>query len=119
MLWGSGDPTREFLYVEDAAEAILLAAERYDGSEPVNIGAGREIRIRDLARLIADMTGFTGDIVWDSSKPDGQPRRALNTSRAERYFGFRAGMSLEDGLRQTIDWYRMRDIDPKAVLTGK
>ena len=105
-LWGDGTPTREFLYVEDAAEGILLAAERYNGSEPVNLGSGQEISIKDLAELIARLTGFEGRLVWDASKPNGQPRRALDVSRAEKYFGFRAQMPFEEGLRRTIEWYR-------------
>ena len=108
VLWGTGTPTREFLHVDDAAEAIMLATERYDGSDPVNIGAGAEIRIKDLAQLIARLTGFTGKIVWDSTKPDGQPRRMLDTTKAEKSFGFRARVPFEDGLRETIDWYRSR-----------
>ncbi|HYR84149.1 MAG TPA: GDP-L-fucose synthase [Terriglobia bacterium] len=106
VLWGTGEPTREFLYVEDAAEAIQLAAERYNKSEPVNVGSGSEIRIKDLATLIARMTGFTGNIVWDTARPDGQPRRCLDVSKAESYFGFRARTNFEDGLRRTIEWYR-------------
>jgi len=105
-VWGSGEPTREFLYVEDAAEGILLAAERYDKPEPVNLGTGVEISIRELADLIARLTGFSGRIVWDRSRPDGQPRRCLDTSRAQREFGFSAKVSLEEGLRRTIAWYR-------------
>jgi GDP-L-fucose synthase len=105
VLWGTGNPTREFLYVDDAADAILLAAERYDGDEPVNIGSGNEIAIRNLATLIAKLTGFQGKILWDPAQPDGQPRRALDVSRAERLFGFRARMRFEEGLKQTIDWY--------------
>jgi GDP-L-fucose synthase len=105
VLWGTGKPTREFLYVEDAAEAILLAAERYNDSQPVNLGSGMEISIKELAQLISRLTGFTGEIVWDSSQPDGQPRRALNVEKAERLFGFRARTSFEEGLRRTIDWY--------------
>jgi GDP-L-fucose synthase len=105
VLWGDGSPTREFLYAQDAADGLLLAAERYDGPEPFNLGSGQEIQIKDLARLIAQMSGFDGEIVWDTSKPNGQPRRSLDTSRAEQYFGFRARMPLEQGLRQTIDWY--------------
>ena len=104
-VWGTGKATREFLYVEDAAEGIVLAAEQYDGGDPVNLGAGFEISIFDLATLIARLTGFTGTIAWDASKPDGQPRRSLDTSRAERAFGFRARTSFEEGLRKTIDWY--------------
>ncbi|MGB8252062.1 MAG: GDP-L-fucose synthase [Anaerolineaceae bacterium] len=106
VLWGDGSPTREFLFVEDAAEAIISAAEKYDGAEPVNLGAGREISIKDLAELIIKLTGFTGNISWDTSKPNGQPRRCLDTSRAEKYFGFRAQVNFEEGLRQTIEWYR-------------
>jgi GDP-L-fucose synthase len=105
VLWGDGSPTREFLYVEDAAEGIVVAAERYDGAEPVNLGTGREIAIRDLAEKIAALTGFRGRIHWDTSKPNGQPRRCLDVSRAEREFGWRARTSLEDGLRATIEWY--------------
>ena len=106
MLWGTGEPTREFLYVEDAAEGILLAAERYDGSAPVNLGSGMEISIKDLAQLIARLTGFTGEIVWDTTRPNGQPRRCLDTSRAERLFGFKAKTPFEEGLRRTIRWYQ-------------
>jgi GDP-L-fucose synthase len=105
-VWGTGKATREFFYVEDAAEAIALAAERYDGTEPVNLGAGFEISIKDLVELIAKLTGFEGKIVWDSSKPDGQPRRCLDTTRAKEYFGFEAHTNFEEGLRKTIDWYR-------------
>lgn len=105
-VWGDGSATREFLYVEDAAEGIVLAAERFDGDEPVNLGSGNEIAIRDLVGLIARLTGFTGQIVWDTEKPNGQPRRQLDVSRAERLFGFRAKTSFEEGLRQTIAWYR-------------
>jgi GDP-L-fucose synthase len=103
--WGTGAPTREFLYVEDAAEGILLAAEHYNKPEPVNLGSGREISIRDLAALIAKLTGFTGEIRWDPSKPDGQPRRCLDTERARREFGFEAKTPFEEGLRRTIAWY--------------
>ncbi|MDQ3821918.1 MAG: GDP-L-fucose synthase [Actinomycetota bacterium] len=106
VLWGDGSPTREFLYVEDCAEAIWLAAERYDGSEPVNIGTGEEISIRDLADLVAELTGFDGEIVWDTSRPNGYPRRKLDTSRAERLFGFRARTPLREGIARTVDWYR-------------
>ncbi|MCK9298383.1 MAG: GDP-L-fucose synthase [Methanoculleus sp.] len=105
-VWGTGAASREFLYVDDAAKGIALAAERYDKPDPVNLGAGFEITIRDLATLIADLTGFTGEIVWDTTKPDGQPRRCLDVSRAEREFGFRAKTGFEDGLRATIGWYR-------------
>jgi GDP-L-fucose synthase len=106
LLWGDGSPTREFLYVEDAANGILLAAERYSSSDPVNLGSGMEISIKDLAHLIARLTGYQGEFVWDTSKPNGQPRRALDVSRAERRFGFRAQMPFEEGLRRTIEWYK-------------
>lgn len=106
VAWGDGSPTREFLYVEDATEGILLAAERYNRSEPVNLGSAYEISIHDLLEMIARLTGFDGRIVWDTSKPNGQPRRKLDTMRAERYFGFRAHTLFEEGLRKTIEWYR-------------
>jgi len=105
VLWGDGSPTREFLYVEDAAEGLVLAAERHNGPEPFNLGSGQEIQIKDLAELIVRLTGFQGKIVWDTSKPNGQPRRALDTSRAEKFFGFRAQTNFEQGLRRTIEWY--------------
>jgi GDP-L-fucose synthase len=105
-VWGSGTASREFLYVEDCAEGIVLAAERYEGYEPVNLGAGREISIKELVELIARLTGFRGEIRWDSSKPDGQPRRMLDVSRARQFFGFTATTDFEAGLRKTIDWYR-------------
>jgi GDP-L-fucose synthase len=104
-VWGTGNPTREFLYVDDAAEGIVLAAESYDGAAPVNLGSGFEISIRDLVHLVAKETGFKGDIVWDPTRPDGQPRRALDVSRAAELFGFRARTEFTDGLRRTIDWY--------------
>ena len=107
-VWGTGKPTREFLYVEDAAEAIILATERYNKQDPVNIGAGFEISIKDLVELIAKLTGFKGKIVWDTSKPDGQPRRMLDTSKAEKEFGFKAKTSFEEGLKKMIDWYNER-----------
>ncbi len=106
VLWGDGTPTREFLYVEDCARGFVQAAERYDGSEPVNLGAGFEISMAELASKIAGLTGYQGRIVWDRSRPNGQPRRSLDTSRAERFFGFKASTSFEQGLRKTIDWYR-------------
>jgi GDP-L-fucose synthase len=106
VLWGTGNPTREFLYVDDAARALLLMAERYDKSDPVNIGTGEETSIRELAETIAAATGFEGEIVWDTSRPDGQPRRALDVSRAEREFGFRAEIPLEEGIRRTVEYYR-------------
>lgn len=104
-VWGTGKASREFLYVEDAAEAIVLATEKYDKPEPVNIGAGFEITIKDLVKLIAKLTGFEGAIEWDTSKPDGQPRRCLDTSKAQREFGFKAKTGFEEGLKKTIDWY--------------
>jgi len=106
VVWGTGAATREFFYVEDAAEAICLATEHYNRSEPVNIGAGFEISIRELVGLIVELTGFRGRVVWDATKPDGQPRRMLDTSRAFREFGFRAGTDFREGLGKTIDWYR-------------
>jgi GDP-L-fucose synthase len=105
-LWGDGSPTREFLYVEDCADGIWLAAQRYDGAEPVNLGTGEEIAIRDLAEHVGELTGFDGDIVWDTSKPNGQPRRRLDVSRAEELFGFRARTTFRDGLERTIAWFR-------------
>lgn len=106
VLWGDGSPTREFLYAGDAAEGILLAAENYNSSEPVNLGSGMEISIKQLAHKIADLTGYEGEFIWDTSKPNGQPRRALDVSKAEKYFGFRAQTPFDEGLRQTIAWYR-------------
>ncbi len=105
VVWGDGTPTREFLYVEDAADAILLAAERYNESEPVNLGSGFEISIRDLAELIVRLTLYPGKIVWDTHQPNGQPRRCLDTSRAEALFGFKAKIGFEEGLQRTIAWY--------------
>jgi GDP-L-fucose synthase len=105
-IWGTGSATREFLYVDDCAEGILLAAERYNSSEPVNLGSGQELSIRDLAELIGRLTGFTGTFAWDPSKPDGQPRRRLDVSRARDAFGFQAATTFEAGLRSTIEWYR-------------
>jgi dTDP-glucose 4,6-dehydratase/GDP-L-fucose synthase len=112
--WGTGEPTREFLYVKDAAEGILDATERYESSEPVNLGSGDEISIRDLVHLIADETGFDGDVTWDTSKPDGQPRRKLDTTRAKKRFGWEASTDLPDGLRETITWYE----EHRAELHG-
>jgi GDP-L-fucose synthase len=108
VLWGDGTPTREFLYVDDAVEGIRLGLERYDGAEPVNLGTGEEISIRDLAELVAEVTGFDGEIDWDTTKPNGQPRRRLDTTRAEELFGFRARTPLREGLEQTVAWYRDR-----------
>jgi GDP-L-fucose synthase len=112
ILWGDGSPTREFLYVEDAAEAVVLAAERYNGAPPVNVGSGEEISIRDLAQRVASLCGYQGRIEWDTARPNGQPRRCLDVTRAEREFGFRAHTKLVEGLRATIDWRR-------AVANGK
>jgi GDP-L-fucose synthase len=106
VLWGDGTPTREFLYVEDAAEGIWLAAQHYDGAEPVNLGTGTEVSIRELAELVADVASFEGEIVWDTSRPNGQPRRHLDVSRAEELFGFRAKTPLREGLEKTVAWYR-------------
>lgn len=111
IAWGDGSPTREFLYVADAAEGIVLASERYDDSEPVNMGSGNEISIKELLTTIARYTGFTGRILWDTNKPNGQPRRGLNTDRAFERFGFRATTGFDEGLRQTIDWYRQTLLD--------
>ena len=117
-LWGDGSPTREFLYVEDAANAIVRAAALYDGAVPVNIGSGCEIPMRDLASLIAELTNFHGRIVWDDSQPNGQPRRSLDVSSAEREFGFRAQTSFEDGLRGTIDFYAAQTSAAKPANGG-
>jgi GDP-L-fucose synthase len=106
VLWGDGTPTREFLYVDDCVEGLLLAGEHYDGADPVNLGTGVETSIRELAETVADVTGFDGEIVWDTSKPNGQPRRSLDASRAEELFGFRARTALRDGLVRTVTWYR-------------
>ena len=106
VLWGDGSPTREFLYVDDCVEGLLLAAERYDGPDPVNLGAAREISIRDLAELIADVTGFEGTIAWNTTKPNGQPRRSVDGTRAHELFGFAAQMPLRDGIERTVAWYR-------------
>ena len=105
VAWGTGKASREFLYVEDAAEAIILATEKYNKSDPINLGAGFEIRIKDLIELIAKLTNFKGKIVWDTSKPDGQPRRMLDTSKAQKEFGFNAKMDFKEGLQKTIAWY--------------
>jgi len=108
VVWGTGTPTREYLYVEDAAEGIILATEQYDKPEPVNLGSAFEISVRELVELITKLTGFAGNIVWDTSKPDGQPRRLFDNSKAGKKFGFKAQISFEEGLRKTIDWYRER-----------
>ncbi len=106
VLWGDGSPTREFLFVDDCVEGLLLAAERYDDPDPVNLGTGEEIAIRDLAELVRSATGYEGAIRWDTSRPNGQPRRKLDTSRAEQAFGFRARVPLRDGITRTVAWYR-------------
>ena len=106
VVWGDGSPTREFLYAADAAEGILLAAERYNSSDPVNLGSGEEISIKDLATKIVELTGFEGGLVWDTSRPNGQPRRGLDTSRAKERFGFQAQVKFEEGLKRTVEWYR-------------
>jgi GDP-L-fucose synthase len=106
VLWGDGSPTREFLYVEDCVDGFVLAAERYDGADPVNLGAGKEISIRELAELIADVVGFDGKIVWDTSMPNGQPRRSVDATRARELFGFEARTPLREGLERTVAWYR-------------
>jgi len=112
IVWGDGSPTREFLYIDDAADGILLAAEKYNSSHPVNLGSGQEISILNLATTIAAMIGYTGKLVWDSTKPNGQPRRKLDVSRAQSNFGFKARMDFEEGLKRTIDWYVQRNQKP-------
>jgi len=116
VVWGTGKATREFLYVEDAAEGIVLAAERYDKTDPINLGAGIEISISDLVDLIAKLAGFKGRITWDTLKPDGQPRRCLDTSKAEREFGFKARTGFEEGLRKTIEWYKQKRVKAKTTV---
>lgn len=113
MVWGTGEPTREFLYVEDAARGILMAAEKYDKSDPVNLGSGLEISVRDLTALIARLTGFKGKVAWDASKPDGQPRRCLDVTKAKEEFGFQARVGFEDGLKKTIEWYKKQPCTEK------
>jgi GDP-L-fucose synthase len=119
VVWGTGTPTREFLYVEDAAEGILLGAERYKGADPVNLGSGMEISIKELVALVARMTRFQGDIVWDPSKPDGQPRRRLDTSKAEHLFGFKAQTAFEEGMRKTIEWFESAFVVSAARVEGQ
>jgi GDP-L-fucose synthase len=114
VVWGTGAASREFLYVEDAARAIFLATQQYDGAEPVNVGAGREVTIRELIETIGELTGYGGSITWDASKPDGQPRRMLETSRAKSAFGFEAGVELEDGLARTIAWWEQEGVRHSA-----
>ena len=113
-VWGTGSASREFLYVDDAAEAIVLAAERYDDGDPVNLGSNRELLVRDLVGIIVDLVGYEGEIRWDNSKPDGQPRRGVDGSRAERAFGFTAHTSFEEGLRRTLDWYLANRTEAEA-----
>ncbi|MBW7881364.1 MAG: GDP-L-fucose synthase [Caldilineaceae bacterium] len=119
VAWGDGSPTREFLYVEDAAEGILLAAERYNRSDPVNIGSAFEISIRELTETVARVTGFDGRIVWDTSKPNGQPRRKLDTSRATEYFGFQAATTFDVGLQRTVEWYRRHAAAPAPATLAQ
>ena len=114
-MWGTGAATREFLYVDDAAEGIVLAAELYDAAEPVNLGSGVEVSIRDLAAAIASVVGFDGALAWDRTKPDGQPRRLVDTSRAEAAFGFRARTPLRRGLERTVAWYREHREEAEAA----
>lgn len=116
VLWGDGTPTREFLYVEDAAEGILLAAERYNGDQPVNLGTGVEIAIHDLAQVVAAEVGFTGEIVWDSSKPNGQPRRCLDVTRSKELFGFEAANDLRSGIAKTVAWFRQHDQELREIV---
>ena len=118
VLWGDGTPTREFLYVEDAAEGLVRAAERYDGDEPVNLGSGCEIRIAALAAMIADAVGFTGEIAWDTSQPNGQPRRCLDVTRARELFGFEATTPLAQGIRETVDWFVENEGHVREVVYG-
>lgn len=118
VLWGDGSPTREFLFVEDAADGILAAAERYDGEDPINLGSGQEISIRDLAALVAREAGFSGGIVWDSSEPNGQPRRRLDTSRAATAFGWLARTPFDEGLRRTVTWYREQRAQGDTMSSG-
>jgi GDP-L-fucose synthase len=115
VMWGSGSPSREFLYVDDAARALLLAAERLETSDPVNVGTGIETRIRDLANTIARLSDYQGEIVWDTSKPDGQPTRCLDVTRARELMGFEAQVGLEEGLAQTVEWFRMEATDGASV----
>lgn len=117
-LWGDGSPTREFLYVEDAAEAILLATERYNDAQPVNLGSGQEISIHELAHLIAAEVGFTGSILWDTTKPNGQPRRCLDVRRAEKLFGFRAACPFKEGIRKTVSWYLSQLSHEKSAVSS-
>lgn len=112
VCWGDGSPTREFLYVEDAADGLITGAEKYDGEEPVNLGSGFEVSIKDLTEKITRLSGFSGSLVWDTSRPNGQPRRMLDTNRAANLFGFRAKVNLEEGLSRTIEWYQRNPVQP-------
>jgi GDP-L-fucose synthase len=114
-VWGTGAASREFFYVEDCARGLVDAAEKYDGPEPVNLGAGFEITIRELAELIGELTGYDGEIAWDATKPDGQPRRSLDTTRAKEYFDFQAATPFKDGLKRTIKWWRERVVQGRAA----
>jgi GDP-L-fucose synthase len=114
IVWGTGNASREFLFVEDAAEGIVLAAEKYNKSEPINLGSSMEIMIKDLVNLIVELTGFQGKIIWDSSKPDGQPRRCLDVTKAQKEFGFRAKTPFKEGLKKTIDWYKAKVLNEPA-----
>ena len=118
ILWGDGSPTREFLYLEDAAEAIVMATERYNGSEPVNLGTGEEISIHELAQMVAGEVGFSGSIVWDTTKPNGQPRRCLDISKAQQYFGFRARYGLREGIAKTVEWFITNRLENHAVAVS-
>lgn len=119
LLWGDGSPTREFLYVDDAAEAIVMATERYNGGEPVNLGTGQEVSIKELAQMIAAEVGFCGAIRWDTTKPNGQPRRCLDVSRAQRYFGFRAECGLREGIAKTVAWFIAYRADSREVAVSQ
>ena len=116
VVWGTGQATREFLYVEDAAEAIVLAGEKYDGAGPMNLGSGHEVSIRDLVEMIQAMTGYAGEVIWDQTKPDGQPRRSLDTSKASDFLGWRARVPLREGLRRTIEWYVQKELKPSGAV---
>ena len=116
VVWGTGQATREFLYVEDAAEAIVLAGEKYDGAGPMNLGSGQEVSIRDLVEMIQAMTGYAGEVIWDQTKPDGQPRRSLDTSKASDFLGWRARVPLREGLRRTIEWYVQKELKPSGAV---
>jgi GDP-L-fucose synthase len=118
-VWGTGAASREFFYVEDCARGLVDAAEKYDGPEPVNLGAGFEITIRELAELIGELTGYDGEIAWDTTKPDGQPRRSLDTTRAKEYFGFQAATPFQDGLKRTIKWWQERVVRTPSLSYGR